>query len=549
MLKKLLTLAVFGLTLAKAEAKTVYASQNGSGNGSGLDASDMVSVATLNASFGIYWTTNVNPGDTVLLNGVISTNIGVASSGTVASPITILFNTGASFSSPTMPPNSFIFYLLNQSNITINGQGATIQLTQNGDGLLYSNVPVVGIAAGDSSGLCTNILIENLNISNLFNRTNYSAHSIGGGNYGTGVQVSGQNITISNCYLSGMEVCFDAPLGGATYNSYTWIRNTLSNYCHGINLDIGSANSGVSTNVTIVSNYFMSGDMYQTTGSNDLGFHRDDFYFYDVSPDGSGAVSNLTFAYNWIQPGFQPGSGPLIGAGTSAIFFTTSYVTNIQYARVFNNVCKCTYPLYYSGGGGMINGQGSNCIVANNTSYEPYYPTNQAPCVSFGGTNVLNVNNICIGPNGYEASTITTNWSNVSLTNLIATFATGFTNDYNIYESNTQSFGSYSIGLFITNYYSHGSSYTATSWTNLAGIDTVNAAWDLHSTTNVVSINLTNMQVAINDTVANNQGTNLYILGITNDYYSNPRPSSGAWTIGAYQLVSSTPGILYIYAH
>jgi hypothetical protein len=43
--------------------------------------------------------------------------------------------------------------------------------------------------------------------------------------------------------------------------------------------------------------------------------------------------------------------------------------------------------------------------------------------------------------------------------------------------------------------------------------------------------------------VAIGNGTNLTAFGITDDFAGNPRPSTGPWTIGAYQSGTNAPAI------
>lgn len=59
--------------------------------------------------------------------------------------------------------------------------------------------------------------------------------------------------------------------------------------------------------------------------------------------------------------------------------------------------------------------------------------------------------------------------------------------------------------------------------------------YEANSTTNQPLLNMVTYQPLTNDTVLIGRGTNLTAFGITNDFYGNPRPAGGAWTIGAFQ--------------
>ena len=59
-------------------------------------------------------------------------------------------------------------------------------------------------------------------------------------------------------------------------------------------------------------------------------------------------------------------------------------------------------------------------------------------------------------------------------------------------------------------------------------------SFDSNSKTNQPTLDA-NLVPTVADTVARGAGVNLTSWGITTDYNGNPRPSSGAWTIGAFE--------------
>jgi len=72
--------------------------------------------------------------------------------------------------------------------------------------------------------------------------------------------------------------------------------------------------------------------------------------------------------------------------------------------------------------------------------------------------------------------------------------------------------------------------------------------YESNSSTNQPLINLTTYAPLTNDAVLVGRGKNLTAFAIannipqlTNDFYGNPRPATGPWTIGAFEQASSTP--------
>src|ERR1017187_3091595 len=150
----------------------------------------------------------VKPGDTVHLSGTITSPLTAQGSGTLASPITIHFESGAQMSAPTLSSYAVWINLDNQSNIVVDGGvNGVIQLTDNGTiaanhGTMdYDNSGISGVHAypGD------NIVVKNLIISNLYNRQTNSDPVQGVTVDANAIYWAGGGLTVSNCVLTGCQ--------------------------------------------------------------------------------------------------------------------------------------------------------------------------------------------------------------------------------------------------------------------------------------------------------------------------------------------------------
>jgi len=94
--------AIFASFLAASlSAKTVYISQSGAGSANGTSSANAYALTWLNTAGN--WGTGVgqiNPGDTITLEGAITSPITIAASGTAGHVTTLLFDTGAYMSRP-----------------------------------------------------------------------------------------------------------------------------------------------------------------------------------------------------------------------------------------------------------------------------------------------------------------------------------------------------------------------------------------------------------------------------------------------------------------
>lgn len=522
----ILACILIGLLAQSTFAATYYVSQNGNGSTNSL--------AWLNSTYG--WT----PGDTINLVGTLTNTLHVNGSGTAGNPITIYFEPNAQFSTPTLPTDSQFLYLAGQSWITIDGgSNGVIQLTDNGTVAAnggtkdHGNSGISGIYASPID----HVVIKNLAIENIYNRQTNTEAIQGANGDGYGIYWQGSDLVVSNCFLTGEQEMISGVYSASPSSNLTIVSCVLSNYNHGIILGSGGVANPIFSNVAIMNNRILSGDMYETsTNVSDLGLHRNGIFIFnesELAPGSGGATSgyitNLLICNNYIQAGYHPLS---LTAGSGGIFLDTYTVPSTVHVRVYNNISVCVPPLSYSGGGGNAEAGGIDVLFANNTivngiGYGGYSWT-------IGGTNAFAFNNISISS---HANWISTSVNITGLANNNATVAqllSGITTDHNIFNGTmgysgwveTVNGGGLSEILFDS----------FSQFQNMLGGLLVNNI-EPHSTTATVQLGSGYAPLST-DTVAIGNGTNLTAWGITNDFAGNPRPATGNWTIGAYQVAT-----------
>ena len=535
-----LFLAWTGLGLTTAGA-SIYVAQNGQGANTGADAADARSLAWLNnpANWGSQ-AGQVGPGTTVYLLGTFTNTLALRGSGTPGSPITLYFGPSAMFSAPTLPAGSSWLSTCGLSNIVIDGGGTGIlQLTDNGTlatnggAMDYDNSGVTGIYAIPSY----NITIQNLVISNLYNRQTNMDYIQGAMGDANGIYWTGCGLTVSNCFLTGCQEMIACLYQNPAGSNLTLVNCTLSNYNHGFVLGSGGVSDPVFYNVNLIHNTFQAGDMYEEHDGIEMGLHRNAIFLFNESPNHDGCVSNIVIAYNYIKHGFHPQGH---GAGTGALYFDAYNNMVFQHTRVYNNISTLAYPLAFSGGGGLICAEGTDCLVANNTAIMWQSNGIFGNCgIGVCGTNANCFNNLVVSGSGSGMATfIDSNYWNNSISGE-ALAMRGVSLDYNVYNGqNTSSFvfvvmSAGSSSVLLQQIYDTFYQFTNTFSPPLGFV------CEPHSLTSPVQLD-SNWIPLSSDTVAVGNGTNLTAWGITNDYAGNPRPATGNWTIGAYQTTDST---------
>jgi hypothetical protein len=552
-MKKIAAIIVF-LSAVLTQAQSIYVAQNTQGQGTGLDAADARSLAWLNnpANWGS-GAGQVAPGTTVHLVGTLTNTLTAYGSGTAGNPITIHFEPNAMFSAPTLPANSKWITIDGLSWITIDGgSNGAIQLTDNGTtaangGTFDYDNPVTGIY-GAGAGV-DHITIQNLAIQNLYQRQTNSDPS--GSLMIIAAYLIGSDVTYSNLFINACQGGIVHSYTPTVTSNMTIIGCTITNYNHAVEIGTGACLNPVLLNVTITSNIFQGGDMYESPDGVELALHRNAIFMFNESASGgfnggvyTGYISNVVISGNYIRHGFHPQSHT---AGTGAMFFDSYNMTSFVHVRVFNNISTLAPPLAWSGGGGFIAGNGTDVLVANNTAVA--WQTNGVLAgsgqISGTGTNVYVYNNICVSGTGVTLSTYGVTNGLTASPQSAAALLGGVWSDYNIY--NYQGPSSFYEVVFVANgnfqTWQTGLVDSFSQWTNIfSGL--LYSHFDPHSLTAPVQLN-TNFIPLSTDTAALGNGTNLTAWGITNDFAGNPRPATGNWTIGAYQIPCGTNGNIF----
>jgi hypothetical protein len=454
----LLFILLCALTLNCA-GSTVYLSDAGSGDGSGSGPADCKSTSIWNSSQGY-----LAPGDFLTMVGTNALIIGVWSSGTAASPITVNFYPGAKFSAP----NGEFIRIVDESYVVVDGGpgGSIMENTGSGTGLAYG----YGQNLIDISG-SSYITVKNIQFLNQYVHTSPSdlgqaggggviyANWLGGTNYF-------QNLTFSNA-------CWCLTILATSCPSITVSNCSFYRFDHGV-----VPNNGV--NISILNCRFDTTANWDTTAN---GYHHDGIhYFGGTSTPQSFIIAGNIFKGDW-------------GANNTAFIFNETAPENV---KLYNNVL-IQYP------GNTLN---DGMVVS-------------------GGTNQLILNNTFVGSGTYNATAITATAYNTVIANNLF-------NNFNVYVGIVAG----SVIALSNNVYANqapgGDGWSSfASWTNNVG--------EVNSSYTAASSGVVNGDGTIpNGSPAINGGANLSSV-FTTDYAGNARPATGAWMIGAYQVVSMTP--------
>jgi hypothetical protein len=464
---------------AKVQGKNMFIAQTARGADSGTDTANAHSAIWFNASGN--WgggTAKISAGDTVHLCGTLTSSVKINGSGANGNPITILFEPGSRFSSPHWNQGG------TNSDAAISGEGLSyitldggkngiIECTNNGTNKTYQ-VPCSGI---DFSG-CSNIIIKNLTVQNIYVRTAGTS-----GSFGNGIifKPPSHDLTIQDNILN------DA--GGPLFIQYSagdknfFIFNNSSINAGEGNIVIGSSNnSSTVANVQIYNNTLSKG---LGTWSGNPAIHTNCMHLFAVHT--GSRIDSLKIFNNSVTGAWGTNS-------TSYIFLEG----NIYSPKVYNN-------LFIAGDPGSGGGNG-------------YLYIKESP----GGTSIEN--NSFIGNKsgiglivqGLGANIKNNLFFNVSAPVICPYDTTGILScDYNIYYKGTIfGFGNYSQITF--SQWKARTQFDKKSLISQPILDTGYAPTSL-------------------DTTARGKGLNLAPAFIS-DKNGTLRPAVGPWTIGAFEI-------------
>lgn len=322
-------------------SKNLYISQTGAGSFNGTNALNAYSIGWFNS--GVNWgasVSQISSGDTVHACGIITGQLSFQQGGLSGQPTTLLFEPGCNLSAPAWSVGGAIT-TNSKSNITIDGgavgligsvngnptfSNGIIQCTANGTAGIYPNqIASIGILITNSS----NIIVQNLVVSNIYNRVGYT-DQFGSVNRIYGINSSfSTNVKVTNCIIHDTEVGF-----GTTYS--IGAASTEYSFCTAYNVNWGgnaadNNNTSTLSGLYVHDNYFYNFTNWDDNLNNS--FHHNGFFGWSVQLGGSAFLSTVRFYNNVIGPGFYTGNGTTNHA-TSALFAEG----NVIDFQAYNNV-------------------------------------------------------------------------------------------------------------------------------------------------------------------------------------------------------------------
>ena len=455
-----------------------WVSQSGSGNNSGSDTDNQMPIANYNSS----------GSGSVNLVGTLTTPL-TATSGT------IYFEPNAKFSAPTWTDRVIIL----QSGCTIDGgQNGLIEATDNGTGLTYSNN--LNAVYGNN---VSNVLVKNLLIQNLYKYVGPNDEQPFNSGGGSGIIIEGtwSNIVISNC------VCHDMMIGFG-WNYAANCANSRLTHCTAYNCNWGGncADTGSASTIhdfTVDHCHFYD---WQNWDDNNDYMHHNGFYFWAMS---SGQATNVMFNANYVGPGY--------GSHNTAGLFVSG-------EQIFNLIA-CNNIFDASDGTSPANAQlmimtytpTTTNMVFNNT-----FTGNNASALEIEGKT-----------NGVSSCPTFINNNEFLNCKFAISFFYGITS-FQYLRSNTNNF--------------YGNPQFTTAWDGTGGGGTYLAQWQAYDNPDYhLDPNSTTSNPLLNGSYIPQTGSSLIGAGMnlsqyfTTDYAGNPRPATGAWTIGAYEYQAPPP--------
>lgn len=504
---KLRTIFVLLLLLpSNASAVTRYIAQTAGvfSGGSACNGKTAMTPATWNATAEVGGDINYICGPHT---GTLNTTLLTFSwSGTSGNVISLIFDTGASLSSPAWPATGAIN--LNGSNYILidGGTNGTITTTANGS-TLANALNSLGVYGGNPAG--TNIEVKNLTVSNMYVR------SVTTDNCQCGVGISIGNGSIANILVHNNTVS-DAYEGvvltyAGTSSNFQIYSNTIFHTSTGI--VTGGGNSSVSLATELVhdnevydgSNW--SGDWTGLHGCvSDCHFHNQPIHVWAVLA--GDAVTGLQIYNNYLHGDW--------GSFDTAWIYPEGLISNHV---VYNNIIQNNnasagptnaYIFLKCAAAGCTNAQ-----VYNNTIWSQAASSPLGTGIELQATeqNVIIKNNIFINTN-YGIYVDPSDTSSISVSN---------NNDF------------YPATM---NFFNHSGPVSLATWT-------ANWGFDANSITGNPNLNASNYRPASGSPVilAALNLTSLGITGLNSDKGGVARPASGNWDMGVYQFNSTSPAV------
>ncbi|MGO9531624.1 MAG: hypothetical protein ACLP3B_10650 [Syntrophobacteraceae bacterium] len=562
-------------------AADFYIAQSAAGSANGTSCSNAYAYTWFNTSGN--WTsssgstTQIGPGNTVHLCGIISNPLAAQGSGSSGNPITIRFESGAKLSSPSW--NGIALNLSGVSHVVADGNPSGVttpcgwvngaQVSCNGIIENTLNGTPGGACPGGTCShqdnaqgiymdLCNNCEVRNLTIQNIYVMTSPTDTTATGVGIG---RIDGSNIYVHNLNISNV------------YQGHENYVNSGDTNLVFANIDVSHCNWGLNTSnhtgtvsyVYYINNHIHDLNTYDTTDGH---YHHDGLF---ISMDDVGTLDHL-YIYNNVFGGDW-------GANcTSPIYMNEPDQGKITNAYVFNNVFYNNHSGPYSWANGICVQSGNSTTTSggNSTGNGPIaIYNNTVICESAGDPGMISSGNGIDFRNNLQQGCVQFFGTGGGLSSVLTEM------DYNYYANPVGGSGSNSFG-FLGYSVGAGSGTFASqfaAWkTIVQGTDvnpTANSTNETHSgiqTGAITQLSSTGVPSAGSPTIG--AGQNLTTAGVSlsigsnslctesggpwpcctgagtgscpynplaYDIAGNARPSSGAWDIGAYQ---STAGAL-----
>jgi len=323
MKKLLLILAVTVLCapLRAAVLPNVYITQAGAGAQDGLSCATGKSTTYFNTSTNWGSAGPIGPGSIVHLCGVLTTPLVIGADGVAGNPITILFESGAQFTVPTLPTGSaFISKPSGNYIIVDGGANGIIQATANGSTPTYPN-------GNDFYGVhfpsCNHCEIKNLTVSNMFVFNSFDTQGGGGGIYID----AGTNNRVHNNILHDMTVAIWFGLDGSVGNEVDHNVAYRANWDYGG----GSGGNGMTSFLIHDNEGYDWATWDDTSGPNS--HHHNGIHVF-VTGEGTAVLDGLQIYNNYFH-------GTTGCCTTAQIFIESPGNGNIN-ATVYNNLLVAT---------------------------------------------------------------------------------------------------------------------------------------------------------------------------------------------------------------
>lgn len=497
-----------------ASAVNIYVTQTGSDPGSGAcHGQTIISISAANNSAN--WgsgTTQIGPGTILHICGTFTgpTNtqeLVLQGSGTSSNPITILFDTGANFTSPMWSNNSALD-TNNQSWIVINGgSNGIIQNTANGTGLANAQ-PSTGVTVRGGS----NVTVENLTIANICQHTSSSdsnaCNSGGNNDQALGIVNGANNVTVKQMTIHDAQNCIF--YAGQNGDSGVVISDNTLSRC---NWEIGVDQAGTSSGFTVTrNNMFCVVAGVCNWDDNSDAFHHNGIIIF---PQSSDTMNSVVLSNNWIHD--------INGNTTAGIFLDPSGTGNTPGILIYNNILSTS-----TGQGGPNNAQINIGIgITGAKAYNNTVVGGAAQGMS-GQLTPTYENNIVTGPSTGELlnsgfSGVISNYNNFFGNSFIGN-AGGTTCATLMNWQSCSSLDANSIGT--------NPNLTATFTPNIGSPV-------IGSGINLTSLSIPGLDISAPATFGAGGGCGVGCV---------PRPASGGWDMGAYQSGGAPPVFSFLTA-